>query len=797
MGGPAAVTAIVGTGAHCCELALLEQVGRARERGDAVAVLRGRRVDADATPRPVPTVDVLAVVDAQWLPDTVLGEVVDRIDAGTRVLVSHRPRPDRPALAEIDARAAAVGGLVHPAPLDRDGTAARLAARRGRAVDVGRAARIHAAAAGLPLWIDALAGPDDDPDGADRLVGTLLGILDDDARAVWCGLCAGVAPTEDVLSALVDGDDRRLARALWLLRDEGCLDPRTDLPPPVAAEAVLRCLPPGEQAVLVRRLTDVVADAWPPLEAARLLLGRTRGPRAAAVFRGAGDATLCTDPGAALEWYRAATAAGAAPGSVAGREAAAAVLCGRIGEARLAVDAASRVPDPGERRWAAAARAAVAVVHGRWDRAAAAYRAVGEDPVARNLAAVCAVAVGDLDAAADDLEVGADGTDGSLAAEVSHLMARGAWASVTEPAREAVALLVEAAEAAEHRPAAPAGLPLPVTPHALAAMVASAAGDPDTAARLLDRAVRLGVGGPGEVAHHELTAGWVAVIAGAWSVAQRSLGAIPYGELTPRDRHLADIVDAALARRSDDLPRMQAALRRARDVLVGLPPHLWITEPVAELGVVASRVGEAALLRRHIAVLGAIVAAVGSPPLWALPLRWSALQAAVHLDDAGRVRHRADALAEVATGPEVGLAEAAGVWADVVAGDVDPARVRTAVDRLRSRGRFWEASRLAGAAAIRAADGSVTRALLELARDMRALLPDATAEEVPAAGALSERELEVARAVADGHTYKEIAASLYISPKTVEHHVAKIRQKLGASTRAEMLSALREILPDR
>jgi DNA-binding CsgD family transcriptional regulator len=62
------------------------------------------------------------------------------------------------------------------------------------------------------------------------------------------------------------------------------------------------------------------------------------------------------------------------------------------------------------------------------------------------------------------------------------------------------------------------------------------------------------------------------------------------------------------------------------------------------------------------------------------------------------------------------------------------------------------------------------------------------------ASALSDRELDVARLVVDGLTYKEIGGQLYISPKTVEHHVAKIRQKLGATTRAEMLAALKSEL---
>ena len=46
----------------------------------------------------------------------------------------------------------------------------------------------------------------------------------------------------------------------------------------------------------------------------------------------------------------------------------------------------------------------------------------------------------------------------------------------------------------------------------------------------------------------------------------------------------------------------------------------------------------------------------------------------------------------------------------------------------------------------------------------------------------------------DGRTHREIGAELYISAKTVEHHVANVRQKLGATTRAELLAAIREEL---
>jgi DNA-binding CsgD family transcriptional regulator len=45
-----------------------------------------------------------------------------------------------------------------------------------------------------------------------------------------------------------------------------------------------------------------------------------------------------------------------------------------------------------------------------------------------------------------------------------------------------------------------------------------------------------------------------------------------------------------------------------------------------------------------------------------------------------------------------------------------------------------------------------------------------------------------------GGTHREIGARLFLSPKTVEHHVARIRTKLGATNRAEFVAALRTVL---
>lgn len=51
---------------------------------------------------------------------------------------------------------------------------------------------------------------------------------------------------------------------------------------------------------------------------------------------------------------------------------------------------------------------------------------------------------------------------------------------------------------------------------------------------------------------------------------------------------------------------------------------------------------------------------------------------------------------------------------------------------------------------------------------------------------LSVREQEVMRMIARGYTYKEVAAELFLSVKTVETHVSKVLRKLQLSNRHEL-----------
>lgn len=51
---------------------------------------------------------------------------------------------------------------------------------------------------------------------------------------------------------------------------------------------------------------------------------------------------------------------------------------------------------------------------------------------------------------------------------------------------------------------------------------------------------------------------------------------------------------------------------------------------------------------------------------------------------------------------------------------------------------------------------------------------------------LTHREQEVLRLIARGYTYKEVAARIHVSVKTVETHVSSVLRKLQLSNRHEL-----------
>jgi DNA-binding CsgD family transcriptional regulator len=133
-----------------------------------------------------------------------------------------------------------------------------------------------------------------------------------------------------------------------------------------------------------------------------------------------------------------------------------------------------------------------------------------------------------------------------------------------------------------------------------------------------------------------------------------------------------------------------------------------------------------------------------------------------------------------------GFAEALSLFTD----SVSPfERARTGLvygERLRRVGR-----RLDSREQLRAALGEFERLgaspWAERAREeLRASGETARKRDPALVDQLTPRELEIALQVADGGTNKEVAARLFLSPKTVELHLSRVYRKLGIRSRTEL-----------
>ena len=231
-------------------------------------------------------------------------------------------------------------------------------------------------------------------------------------------------------------------------------------------------------------------------------------------------------------------------------------------------------------------------------------------------------------------------------------------------------------------------------------------------------------------------------------------------------------------------------------------PDLLLIEPAGELVVLLHRFGHPERARDLGERLDAVLKGLGDPPVWRAWRTWYEVEAAVATrrnSDAAELAGHAAAAAHQwrRLAP---LAEAAEQWAAVAAGVVDSDRAVEVADRLQRLGLRWEAAQLVGQAAIRTERAGDAKALLNQARLLHGGRAGVGAgadtggdiDDSP----LSSRERAVGKLVLDGLTHKEIGSQLYISAKTVEHHVAAIRQKLGAGSRAELLAMLRREVGD-
>ncbi|MGH3718607.1 MAG: LuxR C-terminal-related transcriptional regulator [Pseudonocardiaceae bacterium] len=645
-------------------------------------------------------------------------------------------------------------------------------------------------------------------------------------RALLLAVGLGAASDPDILAQVlaldlaVVTDLLATAHTSGLLLDAGLGEGARMAP--LVRRALVAGAAPGTRRVLQRLVFAAHLDRGRPvLELAHQLVeAGARGSDLAAVFEAAADAALSepTGPDAAVRaagLYAQAVTAGADSASLAPRRAEAAALTGDLDGALRLADQALSDPSCPDLARAGNVAAAVLAQRGLLARSAEVYRWVAAAGVgaagmgsATPLAALALLGTGSLAQAREALAASDGDRPPTLVAGAESLMATGVLESVLGSSIAALSTLTRAAALLE--PGGRAVL-LPDTPAALAAIAALHCGELDVAVSVLERALACGVGGSFARARYRLLLAWTAMIRGDTVLARSWLAdAVPEsGTLEPRDELFATALAVGLARRESDIPALQAAWAAARAALVRHPADLFALLPLGELAVAAARLGDFDWVAPHLEQAWILLERLGDPPLWAAPLHWYGLHAAFLREQPDAAEPHAAALGQAAQSNHYAavLADAGRAWMRVLAGRFDPSEVESAARGLQSIGLANDGSRLAGQAAIRTTDRKVMVTLLGCARALRATGPGAAGPAVvgepddstplsrPAAlvgpAMLSDREREVAELILTGLTYRQIGERLFISAKTVEHHVARMRQRLGVTSRDELFAQLR------
>ncbi|OZM72048.1 helix-turn-helix transcriptional regulator [Amycolatopsis antarctica] len=739
-----------------------------------------------------------------------------------RVVLAARPWPCPPALSAV------LATLTDPRPvltlpaLTVQRTARFAAAITGAAPSATTARFLHTCTGGVPRFLERVLAPADaegiermaaqrripreavepfraDLDGLDERVARLLIAADAGAGNDLVLLGEVLDADRDTLAELVES-----ARAAALLRPDGTVAP-------VVGLAIRALGPVDRRAGTVQRLVEALGRAGKPvLGAASTLLGSgAGGTGVASAFECAAREAVDSDPALATRLFGAAADAGRPVTSMAPGWARAAALAGDLDTALRLSDALLGDRDPELRAEGAGISATVLAHRGELARSAELFQWSGIGG-ARAFAAVGLAGTGRPEAARSLLASPGEPAMPTLLAGAAQRMAEGVADSLTGAPATALPPLTSAAAMLE-----PAGATtlMPDSPAALAALAALHAGQLTLADSVLTRAVGNGAGGRLLAGRHRLLRAWVAMTRGELPDAAAIVREVADGgrTLEPRDELFRRALEVGLARRSSDIAGMRRVWQQAYEALMRHQVDLFMLLPLGELMIAAARLGEHDSLDRHAAQASELLSTLGDPPLWTPMVSWSRLQAAVTTQDGDQAGVQAETLGRFAgLSPfTTALAEAAASWHAVLAGSPDAEQVCAAAGQLHELGLRWDAARLAGQAAIRTSDRAAMVMLLDAARRFHGVArqprqvpsgedpgPEPAQQQtgVADASALSDREQEVAALVLDGMTYKQVGARLFISAKTVEHHMARMRGKLGAANRRELLGMLRELL---
>jgi DNA-binding CsgD family transcriptional regulator len=775
----------------------------------------------------------VVIDDAHLLDDDQLNQLVDRVaDPESTIVVAAEPLAHRPALRALTTaieRENPVVPLGALSPPDVTRTAAEIL---GATPTPEIVRSLMVATAGMPFLlhpaIAAVASPPDGEDAARGGTARLRGTIEQAAKFALIErlrrldepvldtlLVSSLSPDlgpDDVAATLRAGAYE--AQVLVdRARASGLIEPSHS---PAFLRTVHGCIAgiigaarhhDTEIALLVSQIESSTLSADLALQLAEHGLRDDRLANALADLASESHG----QPARAARLYRAAADAGAT--QLSSRLADALALTGDCTTAGRLADELLGSEDAAERAAAVRIAASVAMHDGSAAQAADLFRWLGPYPDAYVSAAGALVllAAGDLPAARAALSAESAGPPTSTA-RAARSLAEGLLLSLEVPYQAAVARLGQSITGEQQ----PTGV-APDTPAALVTLAALHGGDPVRARSVIGRAVRAGLVNSLEdtafvTRRHRLLLGWVRMLDGQLSAATSDITAAA-GDATMhrRDALWAAALQTAIARRAGDIGAVQKHWFAAMEVLAEYSMDLYSLLPLGELWIAAALTRQVDRLQHTLDEAFVLLESLGQPLLWAVPLRWSGVHAGILANSPEAVAPHGQALTAAAAHSAFAkvLANAGRTWLRVLANHVDVDEVTAAARSLSQFGHTWDATRLAGQAALQTPDGRISGAMLQLARDLKqsVAVDEAPGVDVPvamdtlhtgptrpASSRLSDREREVAELLLLGMPYRDIGTQLFISAKTVEHHVARIRRRLGAESRSEMLSMLRAML---
>ena len=586
---------------------------------------------------------------------------------------------------------------------------------------------------------------------------------------------------------------------------EGLLT-RNGQPVPLVRSAVRATIPVGRLIDLSSNMAEGLARSAAQGDSGyRDWIGSIHDSGIGAALVEHADRVLERDPRRAFELYGGALECGLNPADIAGRRAQAAWASGNADLAGSILDGVPLLQGVADGDRVADTSAAIWSMRGMMRTSDAVYRSLppaGADSRAR--ATIAALGVGQPLPPADSGR--ALGLPSTLSVAMD-LLDRGLRASLTQDGAEsAVADLVRASEMYT---SSATSAPIPELPAVIAATVAMNVGDVEIAHTVIEDAIRGGQGGDWARTRLLLWRAWVAVQHARPAEAREALTAAlqSSSSLTARDSVLAQAIHVTIARRYEDAASLAAAWNEARDSVLHIEADLYLLLPLAELVTAAARVDDPARLQPHFVRSLDIIQRLGSPPVWSTHLHWAGIQQGILLNQPDALEPHARALVIATPHSPIAavMAQAGRVWTATLAGSVDADAVEAAAHGLASAGLGWDGARLAGQGASRSTDRKIAARLLSCARELHpqevarkvAQAEDESDTPTPHAAhgfALSERERDVARLVLQGKTYAEIGETIFISPRTAEHHIAHIRRRLGATSRSDLIAKLRVVV---